>query len=184
MKRTSDDKPSITTSAYTAPSASLVWPSNVAPSSFLVVPIKTLSSFMSLSEWIGQHERTSSTVRTDDVGASDGFDLIASGVLQGQVDTGAVLLNGHRLCAKLDLNTELGEVLAEDPFGEILAHCDDALVCLQLVSRLATGVRAASFTSGRSGVMGGSSSIIHDATGSVPPGSLYLCIGGRGIPSR
>ena len=44
------------------------------------------------------------------------------------------MLDGHRLGAKLDLNTELGEVLAEDPLREVLAHSDDALVCSEPVS--------------------------------------------------
>ena len=106
-------------------------------------------------------------------------------MLQGHADTGFVLLDGHRLGGKLHLNTVLGEVLAKDPFVEILAHCYKVLVYPGFESAESAITRVdVVITSGRSGVMGGSSSIFHVATGSVPPGSLYLCMGGKGIPSR
>ncbi len=65
---------------------------------------------------------TSSTVRANNVGAPNGLDLLNAGMSHRHADACRVLLQRDSLRADFYVNPVLQEMVAEDPFRDILTQ--------------------------------------------------------------
>ncbi len=65
---------------------------------------------------------TSSTVRANNIGAPNGLDLLDTGMPHRHTDAGGVLVQRDSLRAEFYVNPVLQEMVAEDPFRDILAQ--------------------------------------------------------------